>query len=71
MTFRGVSRHHEDLMTMEMIDERTISLTGSSRFDIRDFGMQPPKVLVLKVEPEVDVKVAIVAVEGDADERAE
>ena len=33
--------------------------------------MQPPKVLVLKVEPEVDVKVAIVAVEGDADERAE
>jgi len=64
-----VLRHYEDLMTMEMIDERTISLTGSSRFDIRDFGMQPPKVLVLKVEPEVDVKVAIVAVEGDADER--
>ena len=71
VTFRGVLRHYEDLMTMEMIDDRTISLTGSSRFDIRDFGMQPPKVLVLKVEPEVDVKVAIVAVEGDADERAE
>ena len=57
VTFRGVLRHYQDLMTMEMIDERTISLTGSSRFDIRDFGMQPPKVLVLKVEPEVDVKV--------------
>ncbi len=67
VTFRGVSRHYKDLMTMEMIDERTISLTGSSRFDIRDFGMQPPKVLVLKVEPEVDVKVAIVAVEDDAE----
>jgi polyisoprenoid-binding protein YceI len=63
--FRGVSRPHEDAMTIRQLDDRTISLTGSSRFDIREFGMQPPRVLMLKVEPEVDVKVEIVAVTDD------
>jgi polyisoprenoid-binding protein YceI len=62
VTFRGVSRPHEDVMIIRPVDDRTISLEGSSRFDIRDFGMQPPKVLMLKVEPEVDVRVEIVAV---------
>ena len=71
VTFRGARRHYEDIMNMELIDDRTISLSGSSRFDIRDFGMQPPRVLVLKVEPEVDVKVAIVAVDESAPEQAE
>jgi polyisoprenoid-binding protein YceI len=66
VTFRGVSRHYEDVMEIEPVDERTVRLSGSSRFDIRDFGMQPPKVLMLKVEPEVDVRVEIVAVRDDA-----
>ena len=63
--FRGVSRRHEDLMTIQEVDDRTLRLTGSSRFDIRDFGMQPPKVLMLKVEPQVDVGVDIYAVKDD------
>lgn len=62
VVFRGVTRHHEDLMEIEVVDDSTIRLTGSSRFDLREFGMEPPKVLVLKVEPEVDVRVEIVAV---------
>ena len=62
VTFRGVSRRHEDEMQIEQVDPGTIRLTGSSSFDIRDFGMQPPKVLVLKVEPEVEVAVDIYAV---------
>jgi hypothetical protein len=66
VTFRGVSRRHEDFMEVQQVDERTIRLTGSSRFDIRDYGMQPPKVLMLKVEPEVEVRVEIVAVQGDS-----
>ncbi|HUE06093.1 MAG TPA: YceI family protein [Acidimicrobiales bacterium] len=65
VTFRGVSRHHEDLMDISKVDDRTIRLAGSSRFDIRDFGMEPPKVLMLKVEPVVDVRVDILAVEDD------
>ncbi len=62
VTFRGVSLPHQDIMVIRPVDEHTISLEGSSRFDIREFGMQPPKVLMLKVEPEVDIRVEIFAV---------
>jgi polyisoprenoid-binding protein YceI len=61
ITFRGVAHHHTDEMTVKALDEQTIRLAGASRFDIRDFGMQPPRVLVLRVEPEVDVRVEILA----------
>lgn len=65
ISFRGVLRHHEDLMEISQVDERTIRLAGESRFDIRDFGMDPPKVLMLKVEPVVDVRVEIFAVKDE------
>lgn len=65
VTFRGVSRQHEDHMDIAAIDDRTIRLAGESSFDIRDFGMQPPKVLLLKVEPEVQVRVEIYAVKDE------
>jgi polyisoprenoid-binding protein YceI len=61
VTFRGVARHHEDEMTVEAVDDRTIKLAGTSRFDIREFGMEPPRILMLKVAPEVDVRVEIIA----------
>jgi YceI-like domain len=62
VTFRGVARRYEDEMTVQALDADTIQLAGRSRFDIRDFGMQPPRALMLRVEPEVDVRVEIVAV---------
>jgi polyisoprenoid-binding protein YceI len=62
VTFRGVARRCEDEMTVGAVDGQTIQLAGKSRFDIRDFGMAPPRVLILKVEPEVDVRVEILAV---------
>ncbi len=62
VTFRGVRRRYRDQMEIHALDNETIQLAGSSRFDIRDFGMDPPKVLMLKVQPEVDVKVEIIAV---------
>jgi len=49
-------------MTIHVADEQTIELEGKSRFDIREFGMEPPKMLMLKVDPEVDVRVDIIAV---------
>jgi polyisoprenoid-binding protein YceI len=61
VTFRGETRHQEGEMTLKAVDDRTIQMAGSSRFDIRDFGMEPPKMLMLRVEPEVDVRVEIVA----------
>jgi polyisoprenoid-binding protein YceI len=60
--FRGVSRHHEDLMSISAVDDQTIQLDGASHFDIREFGMEPPRMLMLKVEPEVGIRVEIFAV---------
>ena len=62
ITFRGVSQHHEDLMNIEVVDDETIQLGGQSRFDIRDFGMEPPRMLMLKVDPEVEIRIEIFAV---------
>jgi len=61
VVFRGISRRCEDEMTVNCVDERTIKLEGASNFDIRDFGMEPPRILMLRVEPDVSVRVEIVA----------
>jgi polyisoprenoid-binding protein YceI len=62
ITFRGVSRHHEDMMSISGVDDQTIRLEGASSFDIREFGMEPPRILMLKVDPEVDIRVEVFAV---------
>jgi hypothetical protein len=62
LTFRGVTRRCEDRMTVRVVDDRTVELAGQSTFDIRDFGMEPPRILMLRVEPEVVVRVEITAV---------
>jgi polyisoprenoid-binding protein YceI len=61
LTFRGVTRSFEDEMTLSMPNEHALCLDGERVFDIRDFGMEPPRILTLRVHPEVTVKVAIVA----------
>jgi polyisoprenoid-binding protein YceI len=61
LTFKGVTRSYEHTMTLSMEDENTVHLEGESTFDVRDFGLEPPRILMLKVEPEVRVRVAIVA----------
>jgi len=64
VTLRGVTRHFEDEMSFSVLDENAISLEGSHVFDVRDFDMEPPKVMMLKVYPDVAVSVKIVAVAG-------
>jgi polyisoprenoid-binding protein YceI len=61
LTFRGVTRSVEDSMTLTAVDERTIRLAGESTFDIRDFGMEPPRILMLRVAPHVKVRVEVFA----------
>ena len=36
-------------------------MAGKSTFDIREFGMEPPRILLLKVEPDVEIRVEIFA----------
>jgi polyisoprenoid-binding protein YceI len=61
LSFRGMTRSAEDYMTLTAVDERTIRLAGESTFDVRDFGMEPPRILMLRVEPDVKVRVEIIA----------
>lgn len=62
LAFRGVVQRCEDDMTVRFVDDQTVELGGTSTFNIRDFGMEPPRILMLKVAPEVSVRVEIVAV---------
>ena len=73
LEFRGVTKAIEDDLTVELIDgdTDTIRLRGASTFDIRDFGMEPPRILVLRVEPAVNVSVDIVAQRVDTDDGKE
>ena len=61
LVFRGVSQPCEDELTLEVLDDRTVRIEGGSTFDIRDFGMQPPRILMLRVHPEVAVRVELIA----------
>jgi hypothetical protein len=68
LAFRGVVRRCDDEMTISVVDDRTLRLEGRSTFDIRDFGMDPPRILMLRVHPEVAVRVEIVAERADGEE---
>jgi polyisoprenoid-binding protein YceI len=61
VTFKGSTRTYQEEMAVSQDDDGTLRLTGESTFDIRDFGMDPPRILMLKVEPEVGVRVEILA----------
>ena len=61
VTFKGATRSYQDEMAVSQDDDGTLRLSGESTFDIRDFGMDPPRILMLKVEPQVGVRVEIVA----------
>lgn len=61
LTFRGMTRACYDEMRIEVVDDHTVRLEGESTFDVRDFGMEPPRILMLRVEPDVVVRVEIVA----------
>jgi polyisoprenoid-binding protein YceI len=61
VTCRGVTQPASDAMTIQFLDENTISLEGHHEFNVHDFGIETPKLLMLKVYPEVAVGVRIVA----------
>jgi polyisoprenoid-binding protein YceI len=61
LTFRGVTKAVAGELTVEPVDDDTIEVSGESTFDVRDFGMQPPRVLMLRVHPDVKVRIEIVA----------
>lgn len=58
LTFHGKTRSFEHEMVIAVTGE-AILLSGDYVFDIREFNMKPPSMLMLKVYPEVAVKIEI------------
>lgn len=60
ITFHGVTLRLEDEFVFQQQDERTIELRGEITIDVRNFKVNPPKLLMLKIFPEVKVKLHLV-----------
>jgi polyisoprenoid-binding protein YceI len=61
LSFHGVTRVLEGEVRLRIVDERTVEFDGERVFDIRDFGLEPPHFLMLKVHPEVRVRGHVLA----------
>jgi polyisoprenoid-binding protein YceI len=61
VTFKGVTQQSEDEITLSVDATDAIRVQGSSVFDIREFGMEPPRILMLKVHPQVTVTIDVLA----------
>ena len=59
LSFHGETRTFAHDMAIEVSDGSSITLRGERVFDIREFRMKPPSMLMLKVYPEVAVRVEL------------
>ena len=58
VSFHGKIRTFEHEMDIE-VSNGQVSLTGAYVFDIRQFGMEPPSMLMIRVYPEISVRVEL------------
>ncbi len=56
--FHGKTRTFSHAMQI-VVHEDGIALTGEDVFDIREFGMKPPSMLMVRVYPEISVRVEL------------
>jgi hypothetical protein len=60
ITLAGRQRRYEGTLSVAREGE-TLRIEGDLVVDIRDFGLQPPRLLVIKVDPQVKVHLRLVA----------
>jgi DNA-binding PadR family transcriptional regulator/polyisoprenoid-binding protein YceI len=61
VTFHGVSRMAEGTVNVEAISATRILVTGEQVFDIRDFSLSSPTVLMLRIYPDIRVRLHVEA----------
>jgi polyisoprenoid-binding protein YceI len=61
ITFHGVTRAHEGEVSLTALDDDRVRVEGRTTVDVRPFGVEPPRLLGLRVEPEVEVTLEVVA----------
>jgi hypothetical protein len=57
LTFHGVTRPAEGTVTVEALSDRRLVISGEQVFDIRDFAVPSPTVLMLRIYPDVRVRL--------------
>ncbi len=65
VTFRGATRQVSGDVTVTVPDDDTLQLEGAATFDIRDWGMDPPRILLFKVQPDVAISIRVVALRAE------
>ena len=58
--FRGERCEVEGELTVHPDGDR-LTIEGAARFDVRDWGLEPPRVALLKVHPEITVRIHLEA----------
>jgi DNA-binding PadR family transcriptional regulator len=61
VTFHGVTREAAGNATVRVNDAGTLVVAGEQVFDIRDFGLDSPTVLMLRIYPDVRVRLQLEA----------
>jgi PadR family transcriptional regulator PadR len=57
LTFHGVTRPAEGTVSVEAVSDRRLVITGEQVFDIRDFSVPSPTMLMLRIYPDVRVRL--------------
>jgi YceI-like protein len=61
LTLHGVRQPLRGTARLRVGPGGELAVAGRTRLDIRDFGLRPPSMFGLRVQPEVDVELRIVA----------
>ena len=59
--FHGAARTEEGDVSVEVLDEGSVRIDGRATFDVRSFGVEPPRLFGLRVDAEVRVTLELVA----------
>jgi polyisoprenoid-binding protein YceI len=59
LTFHGITRIIAGTVAVSLPDSKTIRIEGDHAFDIRDFDIAAPSVLMLRIYPDVRVQLQL------------
>ena len=61
LTLHGVRQPLSGTARLRVGPDGELAVAGRTRLDIREFGLRPPSMLGLRVQPEVEVELRIIA----------
>jgi polyisoprenoid-binding protein YceI len=59
IAFHGVERAVSGVVAVTMATADALMIEGEHTFDVRDWGLEPPRLLMLKVDPQIVVSIRV------------